>query len=97
MRGLGLAGSQILLAAGVLAVLSVIPPERGAMLLVSTTGMSPGAILSRTMPAGALPLRAGPVAGSIVVRGERGRIAAAAMPLGILVLAAPADACGETA
>jgi hypothetical protein len=96
-RGWLLAGLQMALTAGVLATLSVAPPPRGAMLLVSLTGMPPGEILQRTMPVGAEPLRAGPVASSMVVRGERGSIVAAAMPAGILVLDAPVSICGTEA
>ena len=95
--GWALAGLQVLLAVGVLGTLSVAPPPRGAMLLVSLTGMPPGEILQRTMPVGAVPLGAGPVASSIMVRGERGEIVAAAMPAGILVLDAPDSVCGDEA
>ena len=96
-RGLALAGLQVLLVGGVLAALSVAPPPRGAMLLVSLTGMPPGEILQRTMPVGAVPLGAGPVAGSIMVRGERAAIVAEAVPAGILVFDAPDSVCGEEA
>ena len=95
--GIALVALQGLLTAGVLATLSVAPPPRGAMLLVSVTGMPPGEILQRTMPAGAVPLSAGPVASSMVVRGERGAIMAAALPAGILVFDAADSICGEEA
>src|SRR5688500_11356191 len=96
-RGIALAGLQVLLTAGVLGTLSVAPPPQGAMLLVSLTGMPPGEILRQTMPVGAVSLSAGPIGGSIVVRGERGAIVAAAMPAGILVLDAADSICGEEA
>jgi hypothetical protein len=96
-RGYALAGSQMLLTAAVMAGLSVAPPPRGAMLLVSLTGMPRGQILQRTMRVGAIPLGAGPVANSMMVRGERSAIVAAALPAGILVLDAPDSVCGVEA
>ena len=96
-RGWALAGLQTLLTVGVLATVSVAPPPRGAMLLVSVTGMAPGEMLARTMPAGAVVLGQGPVAGSLVVRGERGAIVSAALGSGILVLAARETGCGDEA
>ena len=95
--GIALAALQGMLTASVLVTLSVAPPPRGAMLLVSITGMPPGEILRRTMPVGAVPLSAGPVASSMVVRGERGAIMAAALPAGILVFDAADSICGEEA
>ena len=95
--GWALAGLQVALTAGVLGTLSVAPPPRGAMLLVSLTGMPPGEILQLTMPVGAVPISAGPVANSMVVRGERGAVLAAAMPAGILVLDAADSICGTEA
>lgn len=65
------------------------------MLLVSTTGLSQGAILDRTLRAGARPLSVGPVPGSIIVHGERRAIAKAALPAGILMLNASEELCGE--
>lgn len=96
-HGIALAALQGLLTAGVLVTVSVAPPPTGAMLLVSLTGMPPGEILQRTMPVGAVPLSAGPVANSMVVRGERGAIMAAALPAGILVFDAADSICGEEA
>ena len=65
--------------------------------VVSVTGMAPGEMLARTMPAGAVVLGQGPVAGSLVVRGERGAIVSAALGSGILVLAARETGCGDEA
>jgi hypothetical protein len=89
-----LASFQGVLAVSAIAGLQFTPPPQGSMLLVSTTGQSQAAILRRTMPSGARLVGPGPLAASVVVYGERGAIAAAALPAGILVLDASGGLCG---
>lgn len=89
-----LAGLQAGLAITALATVELTPPQDGPMMLISTTGMPQGEILNLALRTGAAPLAAGPIPGSIIVRGERGPIARAAVPAGVLVLAASDILCG---
>ncbi len=72
-------------------LLVLAPPARGAMLAVPVAGAVP---LPTLIAAGAQPLGAGPVAGSIVLRGSRGAVWRAAVGSGAL-LVAWRGGCGE--
>ncbi len=71
------------------------PPPHGAMLLVSVSGLSTGAILNLAATAGATPLRAGPLRASLIVFGDRNRLLAAGLPAGIIALSSSAAPCGQ--
>lgn len=71
------------------------PPPRGAILLVSMTGLPAGVILNHATAAGAAPLRSGPFAASLVVFGDRGRLLAAGLPAGIIALSSSDALCGK--
>ena len=84
---------QASLTASVLIMLCFAPPEHGRTLLIPIGG-SPisGALLDAAM---LRPVRAGPVAGSLVVEGRGRSLAAAMFHQRILMLAAPDIICGS--
>lgn len=84
---------QASLTASVLIMLCFAPPAHGRTLLIPIGG-SPisGALLDAAM---LRPVRAGPVAGSLVVEGRGRSLAAAMFHQRILMLAAPDIICGS--
>ena len=78
---------------GVLALLAVAfaPPAQGRMLLVPLNGVPVSVATVNGLRA--TPLLAGPLPGSLVVDGDRGRLSAL-WSQGVLVLAAPEALCG---
>jgi hypothetical protein len=72
-------------------------PARGEMLLVPLSAGARDHMAAAVIAEGALLVGNGPIAGTMVVRGERGRIAAPMWRRGVLVVAAPALTCGERA
>ncbi|MET0374738.1 MAG: hypothetical protein ABW128_10835 [Rhizorhabdus sp.] len=73
------------------------PPARGAMLLVPLTAQARADLPMLAVERGALLLGNGPVAGSLLVRGERALLGAALLRRGIVPVAAPEFICGPTA
>ena len=84
---------QASLTASVLIMLCFAPPEHGRTLLIPIDG-SPisGVLLDAAM---LRPVRAGPVAGSLIVEGRGRSLAAAMFHQRILMLAAPDIICGS--
>ena len=84
---------QASLTASVLAMLCFAPPEHGRTLLIPIGG----APISRALLDAAMlrPVRAGPVANSLVVEGRGRSLAAAMFHQRILMLAAPDIICGS--
>jgi hypothetical protein len=69
------------------------PPAAGRLLLVPISGQSAARLASDALAGGARLIDRGPVAGSLVVEGDHGRLAAA---LGaVLIIAAPQSGCGR--
>lgn len=84
---------QASLTASVLIMLCFAPPEHGRTLLIPIGGSSiSGALLDAAM---LRPVRAGPVAGSLIVEGRGRSLAAAMFHQRILMLAAPDIICGS--
>ena len=83
---------QLVLATLALAIVAFTPPAQGRMLLVPLDGRP----VSRAVieAAAATPLKAGPLPGSWLVDGNRGRLSSL-WAQRILVLAAPAALCGS--
>lgn len=83
---------QLVLAMLALLVVAFTPPTRGRMLLVPLDGRP----VSRAgiEGAAATPLKAGPLPGSWVVEGDRGRLSSL-WAQKVMVLAAPAALCGS--
>ncbi len=88
---------QLLLIAGVIGWAALRPPARGAMLVVPMAGESLAPALARAVAQGAGLLKEGPIAGSLILVGEREAIADALAGSSTLLIAAPARACGDVA
>lgn len=84
---------QLSIAALVVAGTILVPPARGAILLVPLSGDT-GALIRSARESDARLLGPGPVAGSIVVVGERASLLGAAWRRGALALAAGSAGCG---
>jgi hypothetical protein len=85
--------AQLLLACGATAGAIAAPPARGAMLIVPLAARSTGSSLALAQRHGALLLGRGPVAGSLIVAGDRRRLLPSLLAQGMLVTAAPAGWC----
>jgi len=92
-RNIAVVGQCALVLAG-MTTLALWPPRQGAMVLVPAAGSAAGPI-NVALAAGASIVRAGPVAGSVVVIGERTRILdrARASGLSLVAFAAPRGLC----
>lgn len=86
-------GLQLFVAVAVLACAAGIPPRSGPILLVSLAGASTAAMVNLARGQGATLEGLGRLPGSLVVRGERDRLAPAMLRLGVLPLAAPPFLC----
>ena len=84
--------AQIATATFGLVALTVWPPESGSMLLVPL-GQDGGAAVQGALAGGAALLGAGPFPGSLVVVGDRARIAPR-VAWNIVIMAAPPAGCG---
>lgn len=88
--------AQAIATAVTILIVVLAPPASGRILLVPLAGTDAGRVATRAIAGGALLLGTGPVAGSIVVVGDRAAIARAVDGGAILLLAAPSDGCGES-
>lgn len=84
---------QLAATLGLLAALALMPPAQGRMLLVPVWPGSDTRLASLAIDRGARLIATGPVAGSLVVDGERARLAPL-LARGVLPLAAVALDCG---
>ncbi|KRB82768.1 hypothetical protein ASE00_12130 [Sphingomonas sp. Root710] len=89
--------AQLLLALAGLAAFAFAPPASGAILLLPLTAQARADLPGIAVRSGARLIGQGPVAGSLVVRGERTRLGAALLRRGIVPMAAPAMVCGGAA
>ena len=90
-----LVSGQIALVLGGLAGLAFRPPAQGRMLLIPIGGGNAG-LASLALARGALLVGRGPFPGSMVVEGDRARLTRGLFARGIIALAAPPTACGDT-
>ncbi|WP_235399079.1 hypothetical protein [Sphingomonas sp. SRS2] len=88
---------QLLMLLAAFGMFAFAPPVRGAMLLVPLTTRARADLPGLAVRRGALLLGQGPVAGSLLVRGERARLGTALLRRGIVLIAAPEIICGSTA
>ena len=86
---------QLLLTAGALISLLLMPPKNGRMLLVPLSPTAEHGMIKLAIEQGALLVGPGPVPGSFVVQGERGRLWSAMTHAGIVATAAPSGGCGS--
>lgn len=70
------------------------PLGEGPAIVLPLVPATPGATLSALRESGGRLVGVGPVPGSVIVMGERPRLAAAALSWGALALAAPSQGCG---
>jgi hypothetical protein len=80
-----------------LVALTMTPPPAGAMLLVPLAPADANAGARVALAAGAQLLGGGPFPGSLVVIGDRARIASQIRAWDFLLMAAPPAGCGATA
>ena len=85
-------GLQLLLL-GSIALLGLVPPADGNILVVPLRSTHPESILLWALPAGALAMGAGALPGSYVVRGSRAALIWPAMAHGALLLSAQPTGC----
>ncbi len=88
---LAVVGQVCLVVAGLVALSA---PASGTMLLLPLAPGARAGLAAAAIGRGAQLLGAGPVPGSLVVRGER-RMLGGLWSQGVMVTAAPAAACGE--
>jgi len=86
--------AQAVLIVGALAAAILAPPREGMMLVVPIASARPGITARWAMTAGAALVAPGPVAGSLIIWGDRKRLAPAALRHASLLMAAPPAACG---
>ena len=89
-------GAQLVIALAGLLALAFAPPARGAMLLVPLTGDARSRMAALAVEHGALLVGRGPVAGSLLIRGDRATLDGPLFGAGILLASAPAILCGQT-
>lgn len=97
MRGFGLTPAlvaQAICIVAAVAILTLLPPVRGAMLLIPLNAGT-GATIELARVSGARLLGRGPVSGSVIVEGDRSAIALRMMGHGTLVMAGRPNLCGE--
>lgn len=73
------------------------PPARGRMLLVPLSPGSAAALPAAAVNGGARLLGVGPIAGSLVVVGQRARLNGVSLADGVIILSAPPLLCGSAA
>lgn len=88
---------QLLICAIVLALVASVPPAKGAILIVSLNGQSPGEIARWAIDGRARLVSAGPVPHSLIVSGERTKLGTLALRHRALLLTGTLPGCGEKA
>jgi hypothetical protein len=85
---------QVLVAFVLLAAATLMPPVRGALLLVPINGDA-GVAVRVGVAAGASLVRVGPWPGSVIMWGDRAALAGPLRAAGVLLLAAPPGGCAS--
>lgn len=85
---------QAVVVSAALVALTLSPPASGKLLLVPWDGTAPADILDGALAGGAALLGPGPLPGSLVVIGDRLRIARQLGKRRVLILAGPTAGCG---
>ncbi len=88
---------QAALAVAVLGIAAAMPPERGALLIVSLQGESQAAIARWAVDGDTRILGRGPLPASLAVHGDSDALAARARAHGALLIAGAPPACGDAA
>ena len=87
--------AQILSALSVFALVALAPPAQGTMLLIPMTGLPQGQVTALALAHGATVVQRGPLASSLIVYGERDRLAWPLARMGVLTLSGGATGCGR--
>jgi hypothetical protein len=96
LRSTGLLlGIQCLFAGGLVAVMPFLPSDKAPVLLVPFDGEAAGSLAGAAIASGSLILSPGPLAGSLVVKGQPARLRRALGQARVLMLAAPPAICGS--
>jgi hypothetical protein len=90
----GIVVVQTAIALGLFVLIAVAPPARGALLLLPLNGRSQADLATLALAHGASLLRRGPLAHSLIVYGDRDRLAWPLVRMGVLTLNGGAAGCG---
>jgi hypothetical protein len=88
---------QTAIALGLFIALAIAPPERGALLILPLEGQSQAELAALAVGHGASLLRRGPIGSSLIVFGDRSRLAWSLARVGVLTLNGGAAGCGTPA
>ncbi|MET0375109.1 MAG: hypothetical protein ABW128_12755 [Rhizorhabdus sp.] len=94
--GAPLAAQLALLLIGLAAAVFT-PPARGTMLLVPLTAQARGDVAALAIAGDARLIGEGPIGGTLLIRGDRGRLGLALLRHGIVTVAAGEILCGTPA
>lgn len=94
LRPIALLALQIILVLSGLTLLALWPPASGRMLLVPVTAAARHGLVTAAVEQGARLVARGPIAGSMIVSGQRGQLMGALARHGIVAMVAPAGGCG---
>lgn len=86
---------QLAVVAGAIAAIGLTPPATGKILLIPIQGQAVHGIASDAVHHGAMIVGRGPTTGSLVVYGDRDRLAPSMLRHGVAVIAAPDTSCGS--
>jgi hypothetical protein len=86
---------QTMIALALFVLLAAAPPARGALLIVAVGGRSQAELTTLAVAHGASLLRRGPLPSSLIVYGERDRLAWPLARAGVLTVNGGAVGCGD--
>lgn len=95
-RHWGLPAAQAIGIAVALPLLALAPPAQGHMLLVPTSRDAAAHLTAIATTGGARLVSRGPLPASLIIDGNRADIDTKLRAAGVLILAAPGMACGES-
>jgi hypothetical protein len=87
--------AQCLFAIAAISIMPFVPAKGAPLLLVPLNHAAAMDLATRALKGGALILAPGPIGGTLIVRGELGRLSDAVHAGEVLVVAAPPAICGD--
>jgi hypothetical protein len=90
-----LIGGQILLATIAVVTFSVSPPDVGELLLIPLASSDRSATATIALAGGATLIDAGPIRGSMIIRGDRMKVEGKINGWNMILTAAPSAGCGQ--
>jgi hypothetical protein len=91
--GSGIFAVQLTMIVAALAVMALMPPRNGSILLVPLWPGAMQGMAAQAIQRGALLIDRGPFPNSLIVSGNRSQIAQGMLARGVLVIAAPGGGC----